>query len=332
MLLKDLFDFLPKSPHPASYGRANGKYPFFNSSNIIDKYVDDADYDGEYLIIGDGGTGNCKYYKGKFSSTDHTYVLKPKQNTNCLLIKYFLEKDNYKILNEGFKGVGIKNISKSYIQNIDYKKNAIYSDDFIINSLSTISKIIKNEEKQLSLYDELIKSRFIEMFNHCEKVDLSTLADITMGQSPDSKSYNDDANGMPFFQGKGEYGNKVAKVAHWTTAPSKIVDKDVVLMSVRAPVGPVNFSPVKCCIGRGLCGINAKIGKTNNEFLYNALNIMQDEIAGKGVGSTFAAITKKDVYEIKIPNAPIELCDEFSALAQQIDKSKFIYLFKVLFM
>ena len=162
------------------------------------------------------------------------------------------------------------------------------------------------------------------MFCLYNKVDLSTLANITMGQSPDSKSYNDDENGVPFFQGKGDYSDKIAIVTHWTTEPTKVVEKNTVLMSVRAPVGPVNFSPVKCCIGRGLCGINAKEGITNNEFLYNALNAIQDEIAEKGYGSTFSAITKKDVYGIKIPNAPISLMDKFSEFAQQIDKSKFI--------
>ena len=165
------------------------------------------------------------------------------------------------------------------------------------------------------------------MFGNYPKVDLSLMADITMGQSPDSKSYNDEGNGMPFFQGKADYGDKTAKVAHWTTEPKKIVETGTVLMSVRAPVGPVNITPVKCCLGRGLCGINAKLNKTNNEFLYNSLNIMQDEISSKGVGSTFAAITKNDVYKIQIPDAPIDIMSEFSLFTQQVDKSKFVVLF-----
>lgn len=123
MLLNELFDFLPKSNRPTSFGKVTGKYPFFNSTNTIDKFVDQPDHSGEFLIIGDGGAGNYKYYNGEFSATDHTYLLKLKEGVNCKLIKYFLEKDNFKILNDGFKGVGIKNVSKSYIQNIDFKKN-----------------------------------------------------------------------------------------------------------------------------------------------------------------------------------------------------------------
>ena len=162
------------------------------------------------------------------------------------------------------------------------------------------------------------------MFGSCNKVGLCSVADIIMGQSPDSKTYNDEGDGMPFFQGKGDYGDKYTIVSHWTTDPKKVVDEGTVLMSVRAPVGPVNIANTRCCIGRGLCGITAKSGITNNEFLYNAIKAMEDEIASKGTGSTFTAITKKDVYELQIPVASIELQNSFSDFSQQIDKSKFI--------
>ena len=111
MLLKDLFVFLPKSKRSASYGKPEGKFPFFTSSNTVDKYVDEPDYQGSYLIIGDGGTGNCKYYDGEFSTSDHNYVMLPRKGTNPKCVRYFLAKDNFQVLNDGFKGIGIKNIS-----------------------------------------------------------------------------------------------------------------------------------------------------------------------------------------------------------------------------
>ena len=174
----------------------------------------------------------------------------------------------------------------------------------------------------------MIKSQFIEQFDKYEKIELHLIADIVMGQSPESSSYNDEGNGVPFFQGKGDYGEKYTIVKHYTTSPKKLAQKNSVLMSVRAPVGPVNIANVECCIGRGLCSINGKEGKTNNEFLYNALSAMQDEISGKGVGSTFNAINKDDIYKLLIPNAPIDKQNEFSDIAKQIDKSKFIFYSK----
>ena len=161
MLLKDLFEFLPKSKRSASYGKEIGRYPFFTSSNTIDKFIDENDYEGTYLIIGDGGTGNCKYYDGKFSISDHNYLLSPKKNTNALCVLYFLKRNNFKILNDGFKGVGIKNVSKTYIQNIDYNFNRAFTENEIVNNLSDIENAINLEEKNLNLLDELIKSRFV---------------------------------------------------------------------------------------------------------------------------------------------------------------------------
>ena len=163
MKLGELFDFMPKSKIGANSGLEIGSYPFFTSSNLVDKFSNDYQYDGEYLIIGDGGTGNCKYYSGKFSASDHNYVLKPKSGTNAKAVKYFLENDNYKILNQGFKGIGIKNVSKAYITNINYKYNQAFLESEIVARLDVITEEINNERNQLFAYDKMIKSRFINL-------------------------------------------------------------------------------------------------------------------------------------------------------------------------
>lgn len=161
------------------------------------------------------------------------------------------------------------------------------------------------------------------MFGNYDKIELSNIAEIIMGQSPDSKSYNDIGDGVPFFQGKADYGEKYTMVKHWTTNPTKIAKANSVLMSVRAPVGPVNIANVECCIGRGLCSINSLQGKTNNEFLFNALKTMESDITLMGSGSTFKAINKNDILNLMIPNAPLDLQNEFSLFVQQVDKSKY---------
>lgn len=161
MLLKDLFIFLPKSNNPASIGKKEGLYPFFTSTNVINKYVNKYDYDGEYLIIGDGGSGNCKYYNGKFSVSDHNYVLSPIKKINCKLVRYFLMKNNYKVLNDGFKGIGLKNISKTYIENINFSLNKNFDETKIIDLLSKIEHSIYSKKIQLDYLDELEKSVFM---------------------------------------------------------------------------------------------------------------------------------------------------------------------------
>ena len=168
-----------------------------------------------------------------------------------------------------------------------------------------------------------LKSRFIELFSECEKVPLTELADITMGQSPDSSTYNDQGIGVPFFQGKTEFTDTFVAVNKFCSKPKKMAKKMDILMSVRAPVGAVNLTSQECCIGRGLAAITPKAGKTDVWFLLSALKTMEQQISDLGVGSTFTAISKNDMKKIKIPVAPISLQNQFSDFVKQVDKSKF---------
>jgi type I restriction enzyme S subunit len=130
---------------------------------------------------------------------------------------------------------------------------------------------------------------------------LDEIAEIIMGQSPPSRTYNTIGKGLPFFQGKAEFGKLHPTVKKWCIEPKKIARKKDILMSVRAPVGPVNLSNMECCIGRGLCAIRAIPSKLNFFYLYYYLKLNEDVLSKKGQGSTFAAISRKDVHEIKIP-------------------------------
>ena len=238
---------------------------------------------------------------------------------------YFLKSNlfqNY-ILNVGSRAAQA-GFNKEDLAGINIQVHSIETQKNIILQLENIDKLINLRKKAIEKCNNLIKSQFVEMFKNCDKVRLSEIANITMGQSPSSESYNDIGNGLPFFQGKADYGDKYTIVKHWTNQPSKLSYKGDVLMSVRAPVGPVNISSCDCCIGRGLCSISSKDGLTNNEFLFNALNTIQDEIASKGTGSTFKAITKNDVYNIELPLGTLELQNKFAQIVEQIDKQKFV--------
>jgi type I restriction enzyme S subunit len=89
-----------------------------------------------------------------------------------------------------------------------------------------------------------------------------------MGQSPPSNTYNTYGEGLPFFQGKTEFNELYPTIKKWCSQPAKIVEKDAVLISVRAPVGPTNIAPDRCCIGRGLAGLMPYPGVSNRFVLY----------------------------------------------------------------
>ncbi|MCM4168369.1 hypothetical protein KCTC52924_01939 [Arenibacter antarcticus] len=137
---------------------------------------------------------------------------------------------------------------------------------------------------------------------------LEEVADIVAGQSPPSKFYNKNGNGLPFFQGKTDFGDKYPMVRAWCTEPSKVASANDILMSVRAPVGPVNIATEKCVIGRGISAISAKSGYYSL-YLYYYLKTNQNLIRKYSTGSTFKAITQKEIKRIPI-NIPESLNDQ----------------------
>lgn len=193
------------------------------------------------------------------------------------------------------------------------------------------AKILKaaNELKEsyqalLLKTDDLVKSQFIEMFADTPKGVLSDVATIKMGQSPDGKTYNDEGNGTAFYQGKTEFGDLyIGAPTTWTTAPTRFAEANDVLMSVRAPVGSTNIAVEQCCLGRGLAGIRPIEGKSTTMFILYSMRSIEDQIEGMGVGSTFKAINKDQVYKLPIPIADLDKQARFVKIAEQSDKSKF---------
>ena len=110
-----------KGKRPAAFADKNGVYPFVKSSKFIEK-CSQADFDMEALIIGDGGGANVHYFNGKFSCSDHTYIYT--NDNNEIVLKFFYEviNANLNILEAGFKGIALKNIAKSYIDDIQLPK------------------------------------------------------------------------------------------------------------------------------------------------------------------------------------------------------------------
>ena len=84
---------------------------------------------------------------------------------------------------------------------------------------------------------------------------LGDICEINMGQSPDSSSYNDNNDGLPFFQGNADFGELYPTVRVWCSQPSKVANKNDILISVRAPIGALNIADCKCCIGRGIAAL-----------------------------------------------------------------------------
>jgi type I restriction enzyme S subunit len=133
---------------------------------------------------------------------------------------------------------------------------------------------------------------------------LGEVCEIIAGQSPEGKYYNNVANGLPFYQGKKEFTDKfIGEPTTWTTSVTKEAQQGDVLISVRAPVGPVNFSTEKICIGRGLAAIRAS-ELIDREYLFNFFLKHEKDIVGNA-GAVFNSINKTQIENILIPIPPL---------------------------
>jgi len=145
--------------------------------------------------------------------------------------------------------------------------------------------------------------------------------DLKMGQSPPSHTYNLKAEGLPFFQGKAEFGDLHLLAKKHCSAPTRIALKDDVLISVRAPVGPTSLADRECCIGRGLAAIRCK-AKVLPSYLLYALRDMESKIAAtvQDQGGGFTAIKRNQLADIEIPLPSLDEQHRIVARIEEISR------------
>ena len=137
-------------------------------------------------------------------------------------------------------------------------------------------------------------------------IKLKDVCKINMGQSPDSSSYNESGEGIPFFQGNADFGDRYPVTRIWCSEPKKVAQENDILISVRAPIGAINYSKEKCCIGRGLAALTVDKTKISEKLLFWVLKAKKEELNRQGTGSTFKAISKKSLEELLIPQIDIK--------------------------
>ncbi len=149
---------------------------------------------------------------------------------------------------------------------------------------------------------------------------LGEVAEIKMGQSPKSDSYNIKKIGLPFLQGNRTFGLKYPFFDTYCSEPKKIAKKGEVLFSVRAPVGDINWAHTDICIGRGLASFKAY---EDDVFLYYLLHHMKQDIIQAETGSVFGSVSKGDLekIEIHLPPPPEQkaIAEILSSLDDKID-------------
>ncbi len=340
--LGDILEIQPKSKIKAGEGITNGKYPFYTCSNELTKSINTADYEGDALIMGTGGMASIHYEKGKFSTSTDCLVYKSNKNVNLSLINKYLRTNIY-LLENGFKGAGLRHISRDYISNITIPLSERNLQDKIVTELDLIEKTITNHNDVLKKYDTLIKSRFIEMFgdnpveNGKWKVEkLGNLVTVTSSKRIYAEEQS--TEGIPFLR----ISDLVSKINGIDSNDLYIPEEKYHEFVENGLVPNVDDILVTSRGTLGLCytitaddkfyfqdGMITWLKFSNHEsilsiflsFLFNV--ILKQKIDLKTNGATVKYVSISELKNLEIPVPPLELQQQFAAFVQQIDKSKF---------
>lgn len=262
-------------------------------------------------------------FDGIFSA--HGMVLRPKEDVICKeFFPFFISSDYF--LNEAIR-ISVGGLSPTInwkdLRVLEFELPSLEEQRVLADKLWAAYEVKESYKNLLAQTDKLLHAQFEKMFGEVENRPLHEACDIVMGSSPDSSTYNNERNGLPFYQGKTEFGEMyVENPTIYCSQPIREAKQNDILMSVRAPVGAVNFAIDHCCIGRGLCSIRAKEDTTEQLFVFYALKIQENEIERLGTGSTIKCINKEQVYKIPIPKCDKNTQHEFVRIAEQAERTK----------
>lgn len=184
--LKYNYEIIGKTDIPASEGNENGKYPFFTSGETI-KFVDKPIVNGEYVIVGDGGIPNFKYYKAKFSYSDHCFLLNAKKEVETRFIYYFLIGNLESLDVLCFQGMGLRNLDKYKFNSFlacfpPFSEQTIIAN-FLDKKTAKIDALIEKDKKLI----QLLKEKRTALINHAVTKGLPAKALAQAGLDPNVK-------------------------------------------------------------------------------------------------------------------------------------------------
>lgn len=344
--LGDVCECLGKGKHPASFSDIKGTYPFI-VSGLSEKKCNEYDNDDECFIIGDGGCANIHYVNGKYAASDHTYIFKSKDDR--ILTKYIYKylSGNIRILEDGFKGAGIKNISKSYIMSILIPLPPKEKQERIAKELDAVSDLLAKQKQLLTEQDTLIKATFYDMFGDLVTNNrnwlisnigdnLDVLTDYHANGSYETLKNNVTLHDSPNFAlmirttdlEKNDFVHDVKYIdehAYNYLSKSKVFGGEIIINKIgsagKVYLMPKLNRPVSLAMNQFLLRFHKNI---NHIFVYYLLvsEFYTSKIQENVKGAVTKTITKDAIRDIKIPVPPLPLQQKFADIVEQIEAQK----------
>ncbi len=303
--------------------RIIGDIPVYSSAGITG-YHNEPLVNSRGIIVGRKGTiGTVYKSESPFYCIDTVYyILANDEKFNFNFMYYLLQTLGLNDLNSDSAVPGLN-------------RNTVYDQSFMLPPLpeqKAIAEVLSSLDDKIDLLhrqnktlEEMAETLFRQWFieerdESWEEGKLGNEFDVLMGQSPQGTSFNKSGIGIPMYQGNADFGFRFPKRRVFTVEPKRIAEQFDTLVSVRAPVGALNMSEERCCIGRGVARLRYKDNPKYYTYCYYKLRSLLHEI-GKfnDEGTVFGSINKKDLSELKVTIPSINIIDKFQNEVNQLD-------------
>ena len=315
---------------------SDGVFPVFGSGGLMRK-VDSYIYDKPSLLIPRKGTlNNIIYTEEKFWTVDTMFWTKVDElKTSAKFLYYYLKDFNFNAFNVGS---AVPSLTVPVLNDIDIKLPSTDKQSDIVGILSSLDAKIETNNKLNEKLEEMAQAIFKSWFVDFEPFKdkpfhetelgmipegwevgvLSDISTITMGQSPCGTSYNENGEGIIFYQGRTEFGFRFPSIRLYTTAPSRFAEVVSTLMSVRAPVGDINMALLRCCIGRGVASIKSNCDC--NSYIYYLMKSLKKRFdIYNGEGTVFGSVGRDTLRKMLITIPPSSVISDFEINVSKID-------------
>ena len=289
----------------------SGKYIQSQDVGLIKPFEDVLDHDFAYYLVSSKGVKDQLAARSQQTKIRHT---SPDKIKDCTV--FVPELADQRKIGKFLSSVDrLIELSRKRIENLEKLAKEIYDYWFVqFDFPDKRGKPYKSSGGKM-VYNVTLKR---EIPAGWKAQSLPEVLSLTMGQSPDGKSYNEAGAGTLFYQGATDFGCTFPSPRQYTTSPSRMAGSGAVLMSVRAPVGTKNRVLDECCIGRGLCALFSENGGTSFAW-YVAESLKPYFDRKNNDGTTFGAIGKDEFSKLMILSPSEDVVKEFGKLVKPLD-------------
>ena len=342
----DLFEFQGKSGIKAGAGLASGKYPFYTSSRDLSKYSDDFLFQGDSLIFGTGGEASVHFNNGKFAVSTDCLVAQPKTHLKVeSRYYYYFLKGNIHILEKGFRGAGLKHISKGYISQIELPTEDYQRQKHVVKILDSVESLLLKRKQSLQLLDDFLRATFLDMFGDpvlnskkWRKTLLQNAFSIEkegtkcgpFGSALKKKEYV--LNGVPVLNmdnitsnGFGQTGCLFITEKKYQELKSYSVSNGDIIISRAGTVG--KMCAVTGVAGPSIISTNLIRLSLNNKLIKPEYFVSLFKYYGKHIGKlragadgAYSFMNTGILKRLEIPQPPINVQEKFSTIKKNIEK------------